>query len=213
MLPWDAQGPAEPGSEAAARPRLDQQLGFVLEVDRLKGVLRQSLLRDGSRRENDAEHSWHLALMALVLAEHAAAPVELGRVLGMLVVHDIVEIDAGDTFVYDDAAQATKAQREEAAARRIFGLLPPAQGARLRGLWEEFEARETAEARFAAALDRLQPLLLNFHTGGATWRAHGVRRSQVIARNRSVAEGAPELWAYAARLIDEAVARGYLADG
>ncbi len=191
--------------------RLQAQIDFILEADRLKQVLRQSVLTDRSRRENDAEHSWHLALMAIVLAEYGPAGCDLGRVLQMLVVHDLVEIDAGDSFIYDEAAQASKAEREQAAARRIFAMLPEGQGARLAALWEEFEARESPEARFAAAMDRLEPLLLNFQTGGATWRPNGIRRAQVVARNRpSLTEGAPDLWAFAEHLIDEAVARGYL---
>jgi len=204
---------ADAGAPAvAALPRLRAQLSFILEADQLKGILRRSVLTDGSRRENDAEHSWHLALMAVVLAEYAPLGLDLGRVLQMLVVHDLVEIDAGDSFVYDEAALATKAEREGVAARRIFGLLPADQRARLSALWEEFEARETAEARFAAAMDRLEPLLLNFQTGGATWKPNGIRREQVVARNQGISEGSPVLWAFVERLIDEAVARGYLDD-
>ena len=201
-------------SSVAATSRLRAQLDFILEADRLKQVLRQSVLTDGSRRENDAEHSWHLALMAVVLAEYAPPGVNLGQALQMLVVHDLVEIDAGDSFIYDEAAQATKVEREQAAARRIFGLLPEGQARYFASLWEEFEARQSPEARFAAAMDRLEPLLLNFQTGGATWRPNGIRRGQVEAANRaSLAEGAPDLWAFAERLIGEAVARGYLGAG
>jgi putative hydrolase of HD superfamily len=189
---------------------LARQVHFLLEADRLKGVLRQTLLLDRSRRENSAEHSWHLALMALVLRAHAPDDLDLGAVLGMLAVHDLVEIDAGDTFLYDEAGAATKAEREAAAADRLFGLLPPEQARDLRALWEAFEARQSPEARFAAALDRLQPLLHNVHTGGASWRAHGIRRSQVEARARQIAEGSPALGDLAARLIAEAAARGDL---
>jgi putative hydrolase of HD superfamily len=200
-------------SAMAATSRLRAQLDFVLEADRLKRVLRQSVLTDGSRRENDAEHTWHLTLMAVVLSEYGPADLDLGKVLQMLIAHDLVEIDAGDSFIYDEAAQATKPERERAAAERIFGLLPDEQGGRLAALWDEFEARATPEARFAAAMDRLEPLLLNFETGGATWRPNGIRRRQVVARNRpSLSEGAPELWALAKRLIDESVARGYLGE-
>lgn len=191
--------------------RLREQVGFVLEADKLKQILRQTLVSGGEgRRENDAEHSWHLALMALLLREHAAEPVDLLRVVEMLLVHDLVEIDAGDTFVYDEAAHADKAEREARAAARIFGLLPADQGARVGALWEEFEGRQTPEARFAAALDRYQPLLLNFATAGAAWRRHGVRRDQVIARNRHIEEGAPALWQAASELIEEAVRRGWI---
>ena len=192
--------------------RLSAQLEFVLEIDRLKQVVRQTWLTDRSRQENDAEHSWHVAVMALVLGEYAADPgVDLGRVVRLLLIHDLVEIDAGDTFVYDTAGRRDQADRERRAADRIFGLLPADQGAHLRGLWEEYEARETPEARFAAALDRFQPLLHNVRTHGAAWQAHGIRRDQVIEQNRHMAEGAPALWRVAERLIDDAVAHGYLA--
>jgi putative hydrolase of HD superfamily len=193
--------------------RLARQMDFILEIDKLKQVLRQTSLADGSRRENDAEHSWHLAVMAVLLAEYAAGPqVDLARVVKMVLVHDVVEIDAGDTFHYDEAGNRDKPQREQKAADRLFGLLPADQEAELRGLWEEFEARQTREARYAAALDRLQPNLLNFRTQGRLWREHGVTSRQVIARNRHMAEGAPALWQYAESLIHEAVAKGYLAE-
>ena len=155
-------------------PRLAQQLRFVAEADRLKAVLRQTRLMDASRRENSAEHSWHLALMAVVLAEYAPETTDLARVLEMLVLHDVIEIEAGDTFAYDAAANLDKAAREQAAATRTFGLLPQDLNARLRALWEEFEGGATNEARFANALDRLQPLLGNFYSGGGTWLEHGV---------------------------------------
>ena len=146
---------------------LDSQLRFVLEADRLKSVLRRSTLNDGSRRENSAEHSWHLALMALVLGDHAPPGTDLGKVSAMVVLHDLVEIDAGDLYVYaDEAAQRRQAVAERAAADRLFGLLPPGQGTALRALWDEFEQRITPEARFARALDRLQPLIANYEAGG-----------------------------------------------
>src|SRR5262249_50705513 len=146
--------------------RLARQIAFIIEIDKAKQVLRQTLLMDGSRLENDAEHSWHLAVMALLLAEYAGEAVDLLRVLKMVLIHDLVEIDAGDTFVYDVEALATRREREERAADRIFGLLPADVEEEFRALWEEFEAQATPEARFAAALDRLQPLLHNYHTGG-----------------------------------------------
>jgi putative hydrolase of HD superfamily len=195
----------------ASSNRLAEQICFLMEIDRLKGILRQSLILDGSRRENDAEHSWHLAVMAAVLAEYGPPGVDLGRVMRMLLVHDVVEIDAGDTYCYDEAACATQAERELRAAERIFALLPADQAAEVRGWWEEFERRQTPEARFAAALDRVQPVLLNYHTQGRAWREHGVTRGQVIERNRHIEAGAPALWAFVSGLIDEAVARGYLA--
>jgi putative hydrolases of HD superfamily len=190
---------------------LDRQLGFILEVDRLKGVLRQTLLADRSRRENSAEHSWHLATMALVLGGYAPAGTDLTRVGAMLVLHDIVEIDAGDLYVYaPEAAHATQRRAEATAADRIFGLLPPAQAGRLRAIWDEFEDRRTAEARFARALDRLQPMLLNYHTGGQTWREHGVTASQVLAMVELIEDGSAALGRYARELIESAVARGFL---
>jgi putative hydrolase of HD superfamily len=192
--------------------RLDRQLAFVLEIDRLKQVRRQTLLTDRSRQENAAEHSWHMAVMAILLAENARQEdLDLLRVLQMLVVHDIVEIDAGDTFCYDVEGRRDQRKREEAAADRIFGLLPEDQGAFIRALWEEFEARETPEARFAAALDRLQPLLHNFTTDGLQWRLHGVTSGQVIERNGVMKDGAPALWRRARALIDEAVEKRHLA--
>lgn len=193
--------------------RLRRQLDFILEIDKAKAVLRRSRLLDGSRRENDAEHAWHLAVMALVLAEYANEPIDLSRVVKMLLVHDIVEIDAGDTFIYDDADPHEKAQREQKAAHRIFGLLPPDQRQEFLSLWQEFEERSTPDARFAAALDRLQPLLANYHTQGSTWKEHGITKAQVIARNRHMHEGSETLWQYAEALITDAVAKGYLADG
>lgn len=190
---------------------LDEQLAFILEAEGLKQIFRQTLLPGDYRAENDAEHSWHLSLMAVLLSEHACEPsLDLLRVLKMLLIHDIVEIDAGDTFAYDEAANADKEQREQAAADRLFNLLPSPQDTDMRALWDEFEARQTPEARYAAALDRFQPLLLNFHTQGAAWRRHGVKKAQVIARNEHIGEGAPALWEYARKLIDEAVTRGYL---
>lgn len=193
--------------------RLEQQLRFAVEADRLKNVVRQTVLADGSRQENSAEHSWHIALMAFLLAEHAGETVDIGRVTLMLLLHDLVEIDAGDTFAYDAPAQVDKARHEQAAADRIFGLLPPEQAARFRMLWEEFEQRATPEARFANALDRLQPILLNYHSGGAGWRRWGVSVEQVLERNRPIADGAPDLWEHARELIDEARSHGWVQGG
>lgn len=191
-------------------PRLARQLRFLLAVDALKQVERRTRITGGTRRENSAEHSWHLAVMALVLADHAPAGVDVGRVVAMLLVHDMVEVDAGDTFVYDDAAHETKAARERQCADRLFGLLPPEQGAVLRALWEEYEERVTADARFAAALDRLQPMLLNHATAGAAWAEHGITADRVDAVNRRIGDGSPALWSLARRLIDDAVEAGFL---
>ena len=192
--------------------RLDRQIAFILEIDKLKSVLRRSYLLNEDRHENSAEHSWHLSVMALVLAEHADAALDTLRVLKMLLVHDIVEIDSGDTYIYDAAGNDTKAEREQAAARRIFGLLPPDQGKELQALWQEFEARETPEAKFAAALDRLMPLLHNYHTEGRSWQEHGITKEQVLTLNRHIADGSEALWEYAEALIDDAAAKGYLTD-
>jgi putative hydrolase of HD superfamily len=193
--------------------RLAQQLAFVIELDKLKQILRQTLLTDGSRRENSAEHSWHLALMAIVLAEHADEPIEVGRVIKMVLVHDIVEIDAGDTFAYDTLGAIDQAEREARAADRVFGMLPADQAAEVRALWDEFERRETPEARFAVALDRLQPLLHNYHTAGGTWRRHGVTLEMVEARCGPIEGGSQALWCYARAMLDDAVAAGMIAHG
>jgi putative hydrolases of HD superfamily len=190
--------------------RLARQLAFVVELDRLKSTLRRTSLVDGSRRENSAEHSWHLATMALLLAEHAREPVDVQRVLAMLLVHDVVEIDAGDTFCYDVGANLDRAEREQRAAERLFGLLPPEQGAALRALWDEFEAQCSADARFAVALDRMQPLLLNFHSGGGSWLRHRVGRAQVLARMEPIRGALPGAWPLVERLIAEACAAGWI---
>ncbi len=189
--------------------RLTRQIEFLVEIDKLKGVLRRSYVLDATRLENTAEHSWHLTMMALVLAEHADTPADLTTVLKMLAVHDLVEIDAGDTFVYDTAGAATKDTREAAAADRIFALLPPDQGAELRRLWEEFDTGDSPEARFARSLDRLMPLLHNVAAKGRSWQEHGIVPDQVRDRNATIADGSDQLWAYARALIDTAERNGY----
>ena len=191
---------------------LDSQVAFLLEADRLKTVLRQSTLTDRSRRENSAEHSWHLALMALVLAGHAPPGTDLGRVMAMVVLHDLVEIDAGDLSAYaPEADQARQQQAERAAADRLFPMLPPPQAASLRALWDEFEERATVEAKFARALDRLQPTLINMVTGGGTWMAGGVTAGQVLVKVALIEDGSPSLGAYARDMVETAVKRGILA--
>ena len=192
--------------------RLQQQIAFILEIDNLKSILRQTYLVNDPRHENSAEHSWHLAMMALVLAEYANREVNLLQVLKMLQVHDIVEIDAGDTYCYDATGNAGKAEREQTAAHRIFGLLPTDQQAEMHNLWTEFETRETPEARFAAALDRLMPILHNYHTQGRRWREHGVMSQQVLAHNRHIENGSDTLWQYIEAIIQDAVGRGYLTE-
>ena len=201
-----------PGSAVgeAMDARVARQIGFIEELDRLKSVLRRTPLIDGSRRENSAEHSWHLALMALLLVEHADEPVDVGRVVALLLVHDVVEIDAGDTFAYDDQAVSGQAERERRAAERVFGLLPPDQAATMRALWEEFEARETPEARFAVALDRFQPMLHNYRTEGGTWRTYGVALEQVLDRAQPIAAASATLWAYTRELLERSQAAGYV---
>lgn len=191
-------------------PRLLRQLDFIVELDRLKQVFRRTWLIDRSRRENDAEHSWQMAAMALVLDEHAVPGVTLPRVIAMLLVHDIVEIDAGDTFFYDTTAAADQEAREQRAADRLYGLLPADQGPAFRKLWDEFEARATPDARFAKALDRLQPLLHNYHTAGGTWAEAGIAAAEVLRRKQVIGDGSPALWTYAQGLVADGVARGYL---
>ena len=191
--------------------RFDRQIQFIIEIDQLKHVLRQTVLMDASRRENDAEHSWHLAMMAILLSEYAREEVDLLRVVKMVLIHDLVEIDTGDTFCYDEEGQESRVEREQKAADRIFHILPGDLAEELHTLWEEFEARETPEARFAAALDRFQPLLHNFCTQGVAWRKHGITSDQVIARNQHIEAGAPALWAYARQFIEDAVSKGFLA--
>jgi putative hydrolase of HD superfamily len=193
--------------------RLSQQITFLLEADKLKRVLRRTPLTDASRPENSAEHSWHLVLAAIVLAERAPQPLDLLRVLEMLAVHDLVEIDAGDTFAYDHGHLGTKAERERAAADRLFPLLPPEQGARLRARWEEFEAHETAEAHFANALDRLQPLLQNACAGGGSWRDHEITRQQVLRRMDPIRTAIPDVWPRVLEIVEAFSAAGILREG
>jgi len=192
--------------------RLDQQIEFLVEIDRLKSIVRQTLLVDGSRQEDSAEHSWHLAILAVVLVEHSNAPVNLFRVLKMILVHDLVEIDAEDTYCYDEEANRNKEEREKKAADRIFNLLPPDQAVEFHSLWEEFECRQTADEIFAAALDRLQPLLINFRAGGVMWRKHRIRKEQVYLRNSPMEEGSPVLWEYAERMIKDAIEKGWIGE-
>ena len=199
--------PDDPGD---ALERLERQLAFVREIDRLKSVLRRTTLHDGSRRENSAEHSWHLASMALVLAEYAPDGADVTRAVQLCLVHDVVEIDAGDTFAYDTAGYADKAAREQAAAERLFGLLPLDQGIAFRTVWEEFEQGETPTARFANALDRLQPLLANLATGGGSWRELGVTRDRVERRMSPIQQGCPTLWPWVCAAIERATREGMI---
>lgn len=194
--------------------RLTRQLEFAAEAGRLKGVLRQTMLTDPVRRENSAEHSWHLTLMALALAEHAPPGTDIATVIAMLVLHDVVEVDAGDLSVYAaDAAQERQHAAEQAAADRIFALLPADQADALRRLWDQFEERASPEARFARALDRLQPMLENVRAGGGTWRAQAVTADQVLAKAQLIEDGSASLGRYARQLIEQAVRDGILAPG
>jgi putative hydrolase of HD superfamily len=195
-----------PGDE-----RLAKQVRFLVETDKLKSVLRRTYVVGTERYENSAEHSWQLPLAALVLAEYAEEPLDLCRVLKMLLVHDIIEIDAGDTYCYDEQGALDKAEREGRAADRIFGLLPADQAAEVHALWAEFEAGTTPEALFANAVDRLMPLLHNYFAQGRSWREHGITADRVLQRNVEVGEASETLGALVQVLIDDAVARGYLA--
>ena len=190
--------------------RLARQIAFLVEADRLKSVIRRTSLIDGSRLENSAEHSWHLALAALVLREYAAAPIDLLRVLELVVVHDLVEIDAGDAFAYDAAAQSIREEREAAAADRLFGLLPAEQGEYVRDLWEEFEARQTMASQFANALDRLQPLLQNASSGGGSWRTHDLTRADVLRRMAPIETAMPAIWPTVVEIVQAFCATGVL---
>ena len=190
----------------------EKQMAFIMELDKIKKITRQTYLWDGSRKENDAEHSWHLALMAVLLKEYANEEVDLAKVIPMVLLHDLVEIDAGDTYAYDQAGLATQRARETKAADRIFGMLPEDQGTKFRNLWEEFEAYETAEAKFAHVLDNCQPLLLNDASGGKSWKEHTVHKSQIYKRNEHTAEGSREIWEYMQQLIDKHIQLGHVID-
>ena len=197
-------------NDAAAR--LVQQIKFIAEADKLKEIFRQTINTQSRRQENDAEHSWHLCLCVIVLAEHANHPgLDILRVLKMVIIHDLVEIDAGDTFAYDTAAMAGQHEREAIAAERLFGLLPADQFAEFRALWDEFEAKVTPEAKFATAVDRFQPMLLNCLTQGAAWNRHGITHDRVMDRNRHIADGCADLWKFAEQMVQEAVDAGHLA--
>jgi putative hydrolase of HD superfamily len=193
--------------------RLSQQMRFIVEIDKLKHIERQSALTDGTRQENDSEHSWHIATMALLLFEYSnEIEIDLLKVIKMLLIHDLVEIDAGDTFLYDVMGNSTKTKRENDAAKRIFGLLPEDQAKELHSIWLDFEARESPEARFAFALDAIQPLLLGFQNKGWSWKKHGVAKSQIVDKKEPIKIGSRDLWEYAQTLIKKAVEEGFLID-
>lgn len=191
--------------------RLKKQMEFIVEIDKLKYIFRQSALISDGRKENSAEHSWHLGLMAMFLSEYIKdGSVDLLKVIKMVLIHDIVEIDAGDTFAYDEHGYEDKEEREIQAAQRIFNLLPSDQADEIWKLWREFEERRTPEARYAASLDRLQPLLLNYFTQGHTWRMPGVTSEKVYERMAPIRESTPVLWEYAVEIIEDSIAKGYL---
>lgn len=197
-------------NKAEEKSRLEKQIAFLKEVDKEKNIFRQTYLADGKRKENDAEHAWHLALAAVLLKEHIKEDVDLGRVMTMVLIHDLVEIDAGDTYAYDAEGAATKREREVKAADRIFGILPDDQGTCLRELWDEFEAYETAEAKYAHLLDNFQPLMLNDASDGKSWTEHGVHKSQVCRRNARIPETSEIVWEKMLEIMDKHIEKGHL---
>ena len=191
------------------KERLGKQINFIREMDKEKFIGRQTYLSDGKRKENDAEHAWHLALMTLLLSEYANEKIDVLKTMTMVLFHDVVEIDAGDTYEYDEEGKKTQADREQKAAKRLYGLLPEDQGTKLKALWEEFEARNTPESRFAHTMDNLQPVILNAATGGKAWKEHGVRLSQFMGRQEDTKKGSETLWKYEW----EELVRPFLEDG
>lgn len=190
--------------------KLERQLVFIAEMDKMKNILRRTLITDSSRRENDAEHSWHIALMAVILEEYAAKPVNMSRVLSMLVIHDLIEIYAGDTFAFDVEANMEKESKEKVAADKLFSILPDEQGIKLRSLWEEFDAMNTDDSIFAASLDRLQPFIHNTLTNGHTWKIAKVKKEQVYKRMEPVKIGIPYIWEWVEQQIQTAINKGLI---
>lgn len=190
--------------------RLEKQISFLLELDRQKEIIRQTYLADGSRKETDAEHAWHMALMCMILSEYANEPIDLTKTMMMVLTHDLVEIDAGDTYAYDVVGNQSKKERETKAADRIYGLLPEEQGKYLRSLWDEFEEMETPEAKFANMLDKIQPVLLNDASQGKSWKEHGVKMEQILKRNARTHEGSEILWNYVEGILQKNVENGLI---
>lgn len=192
------------------KDRLKKQIEFMLELDKMKNLYRQTYVLHEDRMENDAEHSWHLAILAFLLAEYSNKPVDVTRIMKMVLIHDVVEIDAGDTYCYDTEGNKTKADREEKAAQRIFGLLPDDQKEEMYSLWREFEDSETDDARFAAVLDRVQPLLLNYTKGGISWKKHGIVKEQVLGRNKDYFDVSDDIADLIISIINDAHEKGWL---
>ena len=191
------------------KERLDKQLAFARELDKEKLIGRQTYLANGERKENDAEHAWHMAIMALILSEYANEEIDVLRTISMILIHDVVEIDAGDTYAYDENGKKSQREREVKAAERLFGMLPKDQAVKFRNLWEEFEAQETKEAKFARTMDNIQPVVLNDASDGKSWVEHGVHLSQILNRNKNTAKGSEVIWNYAKEnFIDENVRKG-----
>ncbi|MGL4772996.1 MAG: HD domain-containing protein [Clostridium sp.] len=190
--------------------RLRKQIDFIVEVDKLKNVMRRSLLVDGQRRENDAEHSWHISLMAPILLEHAPENVDILKVMKMVIIHDLVEIDAGDTYAYDAKGYESKNERELAAANRIFNILPEDQAQEIFDLWNEFEEEKTPSASFAACIDRLHPFILNYYSGGNSWVEHGVTKEQVMKRMGMIEKTSPALWSVFTSILNDSINKGYI---
>jgi len=192
--------------------RLNKDIQFILELDKMKSILRQTTLMDGSRRENDAEHSWHISVMAMVLSEYANEKIDLCKVIKMLLIHDLVEIYAGDTFCYDMEGNKSKKERELEAADKIFGMLDEDKGRELRSLWDEFEEMKTNEAVFAAAMDRMEPLFSNYYSDGGTWKKFNISKEQVYKRIEPIKYASDELWQFVVNMIEDAIKKGYIAE-
>ena len=190
--------------------RLQKQLAFALEIDKEKEIFRQTYLADASRKENDSEHSWHIAVLAFILAEYSDEPVDVLKTIKMLLIHDIVEIDAGDTYYYDSEGYKSKREREEKASERIFGILPDDQRDEMISLWNEFEERKTPESKFANVLDHVQPLTLNYRKHGIAWKEHGIHKNQVLERNSYMQDGSETLWNYVNEIVNDAHKNGWL---
>lgn len=193
--------------------RFKEQMNFIVRIDQLKNVVRQTALADGSRQENVAEHSWHIATMALLLHEYSnEKDIDLLKVIKMLLIHDLVEIHAGDTFLYDDESRLEKNDKEEEASRRIFGILPDDQACDLKSIWEEFEHEKTPESKFAKALDALQPVVLGYANRGWSWKKHSIKKNQILKHKESIKHGSEVLWEYVQDLADKASNEGILGE-